>query len=138
MFSINKKLPEQPYFAPGAAMAFLSKLFMISGKTEYLAYAERYYQLALSPQSDIPLGLFDYPTCGKIGWGASNLYRATGRQIYREVAERVGHYLMQTQLKDGRWPLFRDNSDTNVAAEFCAWLQEMAKALTGREGLTRR
>ncbi len=130
MCVINKKLPEQPYFAPGAAMAFLSKLFMISGKKDYLAYAERYYRLALSPQSDIPLGLFDYPTSGKIGWGAGNLYRATGNKVYRHVAERVGRYLLTTQLEDGRWPKFRDNSDTNLAAEFCTWLIEMAKAFT--------
>jgi hypothetical protein len=132
MYLIDKQRPEQPYFAPGAAMAFLSKLFMISGKNEYLAYAEKYYQLALSPQSDIPLGLFDYPTSGKIGWGAGNLFRATGNSVYRGVAERVGKYLLGTQLPDGRWPRFRDNSDTNLAAEFCAWLIEMAKALTTR------
>jgi hypothetical protein len=113
-------------------MAFLSKLFMVSGKNEYLGYAEKYYGLALSPQSDIPLGLFDYPTSGKIGWGAGNLYRATGNNLYRGVAERVGRYLLKTQLTDGRWPRFRDNSDTNLAAEFCAWLIEMAKALTIR------
>jgi hypothetical protein len=130
MYVINKQLPEQPYFAPGAAMAFLSKLFLMSGRNEFLAYAEKYYQLALSPHSDIPLGLFDYPTSGKIGWGAGNLYRATGKPVYRDVAERVGRYLLNTQLEDGRWPPFRDNSDTNLAAEFCAWLIEMAKALT--------
>lgn len=132
MYLINKQLPEQPYFAPGAAMAFLSKLFMISGKNEYLSYAEKYYRLALSPQSDIPLGLFDYPTSGKLGWGAGNLFRATGNSAYREVAERVCAYLLRTQLADGRWPRFRDNSDTNLAAEFCAWLIEMAKALAKR------
>lgn len=130
MYVIDKQLPEQPYFAPGAAMAFLSKLFMVSGKNEYLGYAEKYYGLALSPQSDIPLGLFDYPTSGKIGWGAGNLYRATGNTLYRNVAERVGRYLLKTQLTDGRWPRFRDNSDANLAAEFCAWLIEAAKALT--------
>lgn len=132
MYLINKQLPEQPYFAPGAAMAFLSKLFMISGKNEYLSYAEKYYRLALSQQSDIPLGLFDYPTSGKIGWGAGNLFRATGNSVYRQVAERVSTYLLKTQLADGRWPRFRDNSDTNLAAEFCAWLIEMAKALAKR------
>ncbi len=132
MYLIDKRRPEQPYFAPGAAMAFLSKLFLVSGKHEYLAYAEKYYQLALSPQSDIPLGLFDYPTSGKIGWGAGNLYRATGNPLYREVAVQVGKYLLGTQLPDGHWPKFRDNSDTNLAAEFCAWLMEMAKALATR------
>lgn len=132
MYVINKQLPEQPYFAPGAAMAFLSKLFLMSGRNEFLAYAEKYYQLAHSPQSDIPLGLFDYPTSGKIGWGAGNLYRATGKAVYRDVAERVGRYLLKTQLEDGRWSHFRDNSDTNLAAEFCAWLIEMAKALAAR------
>lgn len=132
MYVIDKQRPEQPYFAPGAAMAFLSKLFMMSGKNEYLAYAEKFYQLALSPQRDMPLGLFDYPTSGKIGWGAGNLFRATGNSLYRGVAERVGKYLLRTQLPDGRWPRFRDNSDTNLAAEFCAWLLEMAKALTVR------
>lgn len=132
MYLIDKRRPEQPYFAPGAAMAFLSKLFLVSGKHEYLAYAEKYYQLALSPQSDIPLGLFNYPTSGKIGWGAGNLYRATGNPLYREVTVRVGNYLLGTQLPDGHWPKFRDNSDTNLAAEFCAWLIEMAKALATR------
>jgi hypothetical protein len=132
MYVIDKRLPEQPYFAPGAAMAFLSKLFMVSGKNEYLGYAERYYRLALSPQSEIPLGLFDYPTSGKIGWGAGNLYRATGDTRYRGVAEKVGGYLLRTQQADGRWPRFRDNSDTNLAAEFCAWQIEMAKALATR------
>jgi hypothetical protein len=132
MYLIDKRQPEQPYFAPGAAMAFLSKLFMVGGQHEYLAYAEKYYGLALSPQSDIPLGLFDYPTSGKIGWGAGSLFRATGNPLYRGVAERVGKYLLGTQLPDGRWPKFRDNSDTNLAAEFCAWLNEMAKALTTR------
>jgi hypothetical protein len=132
MYLINKHLPEQPYFAPGAAMAFLSKLFMVSGKNEYLGYAEQYYRLALSPHSDIPLGLFDYPTSGKIGWGAGNLFRATGSPAYRAVAERVGTYLLKTQLADGRWPRFWDNSDTNLAAEFCAWLIEMAKAIAER------
>lgn len=132
MYLIDKRLPEQPYFAPGAAMAFLSKLFMLSGKNEYLGYAEKYYRLALSPQSDIPLGLFDYPTSGKIGWGAGNLFRATGNSVYREVARRVGRYLLGTQAADGRWPKFRDNSDVNLAAEFCAWLIEIGKALAVR------
>ncbi len=132
MYLIDKRQPQQPYFAPGAAMAFLSKLFMLTGQNEYLAYAEKYYELALSPQSDIPLGLFDYPTSGKIGWGAGSLFRATGNPRYRGVAERVGKYLLATQLPDGRWPRFRDNSDANLGAEFCAWLLEMAKALTTR------
>ena len=132
MYVINKSLPKQPYFAPGAAMAFLSKLFMISGKNEYLVYAEKYCHLVMSPYSEISYGLFDYPTQGKIGWGAANLYRATKNPIYRSISERVAEYLIKNQLEDGCWSKHRDNSDSNRAAEACNWLFEIAKAFVSK------
>lgn len=129
-YIIDKQQPRQPYFAPGGAAAFLSKLYGITKDSSYLETAKRVYAMALSPQQDMPEGMFDYPTSGKIGWGTAMIFQATGDTKYRQVAERVAGYLLRTQLPNGAWPQFRNNSDTNLAAEFCIWLAEIDKALS--------
>lgn len=129
-YIIDKRQPRQPYFAPGGAAAFLSKLYGITKDGSYLETAKRAYAMALSPQQDMPEGMFDYPTSGKIGWGTAMIYQATGETEYRQAAERVVSYLLRTQLPNGAWPEFRNNSDANLGAEFCIWLAEIDKALS--------
>jgi hypothetical protein len=129
LYAIDRLLPEQAYYAPGAAIVVLSKLYLATGAPEHLALARRYFEFCAGAPAAMPKGLYYYPTGGKFGWGAAWLYRATGDPAHRAAAERIGDYLVTSQREDGRWPAFHSNSDANLAAEFCVLLTEIAEAL---------
>ncbi len=118
---------DEYFFNPGIAGGFLASLFRATGESQWLALAEQYMR-----QCDIACDTqFRSLRAGKVGWGASQLYRLTGNDKYRGFAERVGRNLVESQAADGAWkPGFMSWID--ATAEMVVWLDEISQALESR------
>jgi len=125
----------QWYSYPGIAMVFLSRLFMATGKKEYLDASEGYFDFTRLCCEDV----YCSGPSGKVGWGSAQMYWITGAEKYRRAAVEVGDYLLRTQAKDGYWdlggPYGSDKSTVlDLTAEFVVWLAEIAQHLGRRQG----
>ncbi|HHY95800.1 MAG TPA: hypothetical protein GX513_12455 [Firmicutes bacterium] len=117
----------QWYFIPGIAAAFLASCYMATGNRDYLELGSSYLKFAGR------CGDYVYRRAqgGKVGWGAALMYSLTGEECYRQVALRVGQYLVESQQADGSWqnPAAGGARYTavDVTAEFVVWLSEMMR-----------
>jgi len=120
----------QAYFVPGIAAAFLARLYMATGLDEHLALAESYIQFAMRCSDD----QFMRPQVGKVGWGASLLYEITKKYEYRDLAFRVGDYLLDNQFPEGYWlnvhPAIEYHNVLEVTFEFVVHMDTIGTALT--------
>ena len=120
----------QAYYAPGIAAAFLARLHMATGQPAYLELAESYIQFAMRCSGD----QFMRPQVGKVGWGASLLYQITKKYEYRDLAFRVGDYLLDNQFEEGYWlnthPAVAYHNVLEVTAEFVVHMETISTALT--------
>ncbi|MFN0171536.1 MAG: hypothetical protein ACKV22_34395 [Bryobacteraceae bacterium] len=115
---------DEYFFNPGIAGGFLASLSRATGESRWRDLAEEYMrqcEVACETQ-------FRSLRAGKVGWAASQLYRLTGREKYRQYAERVGRNLIASQAADGAWkPEFMSWID--ATAEMVVWLDEISQAL---------
>jgi hypothetical protein len=94
--------PQQAYFQPGIAAAFLAGYHQQTGSAAALDRARRYLGLNIAG-SDLQ---FDDPTsvqvC-KFGWGVAATYHATADPSLRAWVVRMGEWFVRRQERDGSW-----------------------------------
>ena len=130
MYVVKTAEKGQWYFYPGIAMGFLSKLYLATGKREYLEASEGYFDFTPRCQDDV----YCTGPSGKVGWGSAQMYWITGEEKYRDAAVAVGDYLLEGQKDNGLWDLAGPyGSDRftilDITAEFVVWLAEIAQHL---------
>ena len=114
------------FFNPGIAAGFLAELYKATGEAEWLNLAQEYMR-----QPEIANECFLRSLrAGKVCWAASVLYTLTGDDKYRDLASRIGNYLVESQNADGSWNLPNNSLvSIDVTAEMTAWLDEAYQAL---------
>jgi hypothetical protein len=116
-FRIKAAEPENWHYILGAQIAFLAKLYLATGNPQHLALSKRIRDFALRCHPDI----LQTDSAGKIGYGNTCLFRATGDTQYRDIASRCMDYLVNDQQEQGYW--MRGGKPTaSSTAEFVAWL----------------
>ena len=127
---------KQHFFYAGISGGFLADLGMLTGCSRYVEAARGYLDFDLRTNPDG----FRWPSKCKVGWGAGLLYRATGEDKYRTLAQRVADITWcEAQQSDGSWqglqfPIADDLSGVEVSpeeitAEFTYELMEVVGAL---------
>ena len=66
---------------------------------------------------------------GKVAWAASVLYTLTSKEVYKNLAEKIGSNILDQQASDGGWhsvgePMLRNDA----TAEMVVWLDEIYQA----------
>lgn len=120
--TVFKGKPEQRFYFPGIAAAFLSELFRTTGHQPYRETAVWYLDFwqACGPYA------FRSTRSGKAGLGAAFLYQATGEERFLRIAFQVADYLVEIQQPDGRWFGKKGGDpDPSYTAEFVVWLNEI-------------
>ncbi len=110
---------DQFFFQVGVAGGFLAELYLATGENEWLELAKQFMQCAHIANDH----LFTSVRAGKVGWAASLLYSLTGEHQYKDMAIRVGDFLVSDQAKQGFWtggPGKSGNDD--LTAEMVLWL----------------
>jgi len=130
-YVVDSRKEKQRYFFVGYPVGYLSKLYMISGNTNYLKAADGYFNFAASCRGDV----YHYPASGKLGWGSAVAFKATENAKYRQTAEKLASYLVSIQnpdgswLYDGRYPSMDQQPPAvtfDITQEFVCWLREIA------------
>lgn len=128
-FVIDSAKTKQKYFQLGIAAAFLSRLHEATRDPAYLSSARGLIDFTERLGED----RYAIPASGKIGWGASYLYRLTGNERYRDIAEEVGRSLVSLQGTSGSWVEESTMSQRiEITAEFVTLLTEIETGLTGK------
>jgi hypothetical protein len=133
MYVVKTDTKGQWYFYPGIAMGFLSKLYLATGKREYLDASAGYFDFTPQCREDV----YCSGPSGKVGWGSAQMYWITGEEKYRRAAIAVGDYMLRTQSPNGVWdlggPYLSDRSTLlDITAEFVVWCAEIAQHLGRR------
>ncbi|MBM3934966.1 MAG: hypothetical protein FJ319_11825 [SAR202 cluster bacterium] len=117
---------DQQFFQPGAAAAFLARLYQATGERRWLDLATEYMRFPENA-SDF---LFKIVRAGKVGYAASILYTMTGQAKYRDMAIRIGHNLVALQSPEGWWTTVGGNAaNIESTAERVAWMDEIDQAV---------
>lgn len=110
---------DQPFFQVGVAGGFLARLFLATGEKEWLDLAKEYLLLAELANNH----LFHLIRAGKVGWAASLLFILTGEPKYKDMATRIGDFLVSTQARQGYWSSAPGKSgNAEITAEMVIWL----------------
>ena len=99
LYVTRKDDPWQYHFNGGIAAAFLSKLYMASGDSDWLELARQYQEFSMTTD---PCQFQSMQVC-KSGWGSGLLYMATRQQSYRDWTIRLGDWFLDQQRDDGHW-----------------------------------
>ncbi len=64
-----------------------------------------------------------------MAWAASVLYTLTSKEVYKNLAEKIGSNILDQQASDGGWhsvgePMLRNDA----TAEMVVWLDEIYQA----------
>ena len=95
----KKDEPWQYHFNGGIAAAFLTKLHMATGETEWLDLAREYQEFSMTTDEC----QFQSMQVCKSGWGAGLLYVVTREPRYRDWTVRLGDWFLEHQYEDGHW-----------------------------------
>lgn len=134
-FIVDFQMPGMMYWYFGAAMAGLAKLSELTDDSRWLKTADRIFCLTQKCRKEV----YEDLTSGKIGWGCSWMYQATGDQKYADVVVKVADYQLKIQESAGGWvrrPLFQSLKDQpnifgiEVTQERVVWLNYYAQALS--------
>ncbi len=118
---VSASEPGQAYFVVGYAMGFLAKLFLATGRQNHLETANAYGEWALECRGNIDA----FPFSHKVMWGSALLASITGDQRYKQLAERIGSYLVDIQTDEGFWhPAEGFERQMDQTAEIAVWLTE--------------
>jgi hypothetical protein len=110
---------DQFFFQVGVAGGFLAELYLATGEKEWLELAKQFMQCALVANDH----LFSTVRAGKVGWAASILHSLTGERQYKDMAIRVGNFLVSCQAKQGYWASGPGKAGSNdITAEMVLWL----------------
>ncbi len=128
-YCVDVDKPEQWYFMPGIASAFLCRIYMATGRSRYLELAEKYIEFATRCKH-----LFSAPQVCKVGWGAALLYQITRDYRYYDLAMKVADYFIEHQYPEGYWinvaPYRELQHIIEITAEFVVHLDTILCALT--------
>jgi len=118
--------PDQAYFMIGYPIAFLGKLYMATGTSDYLDTAIRYLDFALGCHRSIRAFHFSH----KVAWGAAIISGLTKEAKYSDFAESIVDYLLSIQDASGAW-LNSEPASTcfDQTAEIAIWLREISTEL---------
>lgn len=96
-YQINAEKTGQWYFQYGIAAALTASLYGATGDRSWLELGHAYLQASRHCREDV----YQQGTSGKIGWGASWLYRMTHDPADRAIAETVYQNLSAAQHVEG-------------------------------------
>jgi hypothetical protein len=124
-FVVDARNENQNYFQIGIAAAFLSRLHLVEPDKGHLDLARGYLNILDGYADD----RYAIGKAGKVGWGASYVYRLTGDPKYLDITLQVGSALIGRQGGSGTWvetaaPYFQ----VEVTSEFVTLLSEMQEA----------
>src|SRR5260221_2658583 len=112
----------------GHPVAFLAKLYETTQETQYLVTAKKYLDFALICDESI----FSFHFAHKIARGAAIVAALTGEDRYKNLAQRIGQNLLDSQGQEGMWlPQGSHMDQVDQTAEVAVWFSEMAM-LEGR------
>jgi hypothetical protein len=114
---------DQYFFQAGIAAGFLAQLYKATGDADWLGLAQEYMRAA---EAACGHHFTNYQS-GKVGWAGAVLYTLTGKVVYRDLAARVGDWLVAAQGVDGSWDAGEYRDD--FTAEMVVWLDEIHQAL---------
>ena len=95
----KKDDPWQHHFNGGIAAAFLTKLYMATGHSEWLDLARQYQEFSMTTDDC----QFESMQVCKSGWGAGLLYVVTREPRYGQWTRRLGDWFAERQYPDGHW-----------------------------------
>ena len=123
---INATEGDQFFFHPGIAAGFLARLFQATSDKQWLDLSIEYMKFA-ETASDHLLNLL---RAGKVAWAASLLYTLTSKEVYKNLAIKIGANILSQQLEDGSWKTDVPPEPSNDAtAEMVVWLDEIYQAI---------
>jgi len=97
---IHLDRPDQAYVYLGMSSIFLSRLYLVTGESRFLAGAQGYFAVNEACGDRVYRGT----GCCKTGRAAAALYRLTGERRYRLAVERAADQLLAAQAAEGNWP----------------------------------
>jgi len=123
---VDRHKDGQGYFQLGLTIGFLSRLYMATGKKEYLNLAKEHFEFM-----DGCEGVYASTLAHKNAWACANLFAATGEGRFLEAAKKVADHLVSVQKEDGRFhaaqhnvkfedQTLTDNLDT--LSQFTTWI----------------
>ncbi|WP_285746964.1 beta-L-arabinofuranosidase domain-containing protein [Lentzea sp. NBRC 105346] len=120
--------PDQAYFMLGYPMAFLAKLYQVTGDMQALQAAVAFADYAFRCGDRLVTSRLAH----KVAWGAAVLARTTGEQRYARLATAIADNLVAAQAADGCWsPDAEDVQKFDDTAEVALWLLEISADLAG-------
>jgi hypothetical protein len=131
--TLDRSLPNQPYWLPGFIMAFLSDLFLSTGDRRYLDGAKLMFVFGEGFHEDFYTNTLNHKYC----WGCTRLFRATADHRYLRTALRIADFLVEVQEADGSWwhsgavPLREQQSQgmtVDATSQFCMWITGALRA----------
>ncbi|MCD6350558.1 MAG: hypothetical protein J7M26_00455, partial [Armatimonadetes bacterium] len=118
---IDYAKPKQPYWEIGLPLQLMCRLYMATGREQFLDHARAFFELHFRCHEDV----FSYVGSGKSSLGAALYYLLTGDERAREAAYCFADFLLATQYPEGGW---RDETEPDTlliyidhAAEFNVW-----------------
>ncbi len=132
-YVLDRKKERQGYFQFGLSIAFLSRLYMATGKSQYLKLAKEHFRYV-----DGCVGTYSSALAHKLAWADATLYQATGDPVFLEGARKVGDHLISVQRPDGRYhykevvPNFENQDATgnlDIVCQFTTWIAKVRDCL---------
>ena len=127
-YVVDPRSEGQDYYNLGVAFLFLSHLHSLTGNKRYLKGAQAYYEFFDSCQED----RLHSVSSGKIMYGLTWLYLATGDSHYLDEACVAADYLVEAQGEGGYW-CQHDGPYLNISAEYAFelhWFIQVQKMLS--------
>lgn len=115
-YQINASQTAQWYFQYGIGAALSAGLFGATGDRAWLDLGRSYLDATKYGREDV----YRQGTSGKIGWGASWMYRVTQDPADRAICEKVYANLRDSQHADGWWSvqnIYSHDWSTNPASQ---------------------
>jgi len=110
---LDRRELNQDYYNLGVALTFLSHLYRLTGNRRFLNGAMAYYRFFASCREDRLRSL----SSGKVMYGLTLLYLATGDQQYLDEGEVAADYIVEIQDEDGAWAQ-HGGPYLNITAEY--------------------
>ena len=121
---IDFQKPKQAYWELSLPWMLMGRMYMATGRKEFLDHAEKLFEIHLRFYKD----QFSWVGSGKSSLAAAIHYLNTGDTRARDGVLTFLNFLLETQTPEGGW---RDETEPDIpliyidhAAEFNVWIQE--------------
>jgi hypothetical protein len=128
-YVLDRREEGQGYFNFGLSISLLSRLYMATGKEDYLRLAEAHFDYV-----DGCKGTYSSALAHKLAWADTLLYQATGDPKHLAGAKKAADHLIGTQRDDGRYhykeivPNFEEQGATanlDIVCQFTTWISQV-------------